>query len=222
MRCLFVFIAFLVGLCSGSDGAEISKPVDPSAQLNLEDPSLNKEQTAVFDYCFALDTMKAKADDCSKLLTALKVAQEQSADALQQRYKRLHQQFVDIQATHATDRERQWGERWMLGLRILDGTSIVIALAVVFAILRSADRSSLLREPSKVPGGVPGKLSFSRVVGVVGGLGAFAFVGFIANVCLSHLFLTGTMPDQLWPTYAAGVGALFAALLPYAVNKAFC
>jgi hypothetical protein len=192
---------------------------DPSALLELSDPLVAPLEKAVFDYCFALDTMKSKAEDCSKTITSLKAAQEQSAEALQQRYARNHAQFIDSQTRARENDELGWGARWMWGLIILDALSVLVALMVFIVVIRDPNTASIVREPSSSAD--RSKISFSRVIGLVGGLSAFAFVGFITNVCLSHLFLTGKMPDQLGATYAAAVGTLLTALVPYLFNKVF-
>ena len=213
-------LAAVLGLSLASCSAVSEKQSeDPAASMELTDSSMAPLEKAVFDYCFAPETMKSKVDDCSKLLTSLKTAQDQSATAIQQRYARIHAQFVDGKTRTTELDEHGWGARWMYGLVVLDVLSILIAIAVLVAVLRSPQTASIVREPSTPTD--PGKVSFSRVIGLTGGISAFAFVGFITNVCLSHLFLTGKMPDQLGATYAAGVGTLFTALVPYVFNKTF-
>jgi hypothetical protein len=211
-----VILGLLLSSCSSVSEKQSE---DPSASMEVTDSSVAPLEKAVFDYCFAPETMKSKVDDCSKLLTSLKTAQDQSATAVQQRYARIHAQFVDGK-TRATELdEHGWGTRWMCGLVVLDVLSILVASAVFVAVLHSPQTGSIVREPSTPTDA--GKVSFSRVIGLVGGISAFAFVGFITNVCLSHLFLTGKMPDQLGATYAAAVGTLLTALIPYVFNKSF-
>ena len=151
----------------------------------------------------------------------LKTGQEQSASPRQEYYAWLHTQFVDARAQAKDDDERHWGDRWMNVLYAADILAAVVCLGVMIAVARSQNAVGMLREPAAPGAGatVLGKVSFSRVFGLIGGLSAFVFVAFITNMCLSHVFLTGKMPDQLGTTYAAAVGTMLTALVPYLINK---
>jgi hypothetical protein len=216
-----VCVLLLFGCCFGTWARAAG---DPAAAIKL-DGALTTPQEAIFKLCFKLDSssdpakLKAVADACMPLLAALKAGSDLDANNLQQQYARVHTQYLDGQALAREKIETSWGASWMTALIVIDIVAVVIGLGVLGMAIVGSGGIDILREPD-ASGGAPGKVSFSRVIGLVGGLTAFVFVAFLTNVCLSHLFLTGKMPDQLGTTYAAGVGTLITALVPYVFNKA--
>lgn len=169
-------------------------------------------------YCYqtaGLDTaqLKVRADSCKPILDSLKSGLDAEGGL-----QKLRIDAADNARTaRQSDDQRTWGQTWNHALWIGDGIVALITLFVVIGVLRSPQPTSLLREEGT--GVAAGKVSFGRVLGLIGGLAALVYIGLITNVCLSFLFVTGKMPDQLGPVYATAVGTFFAAIIPYLIGK---
>ncbi len=213
-RCLFALSLALASIATASAAPE-------AAQARVVS-SATKDSTAAFDtlflYCYqvsGLDAaqLKAHAEACKPMMESLKATLD--ADAT------LRKSAGESAQSARTERDaeavRQWGKSWNTGLIVGDVIVAIIVLLVSIGVLLAPEPSSLLREPAAA--GVLSKVSFARVLGLVGGLASLTFIGVITNVCLSYFFLTGKMPDQLGSTYATAVSAFFTAIIPYLVGK---
>jgi hypothetical protein len=196
-----------------SEAAQSSLGDDPNGSLLVA-------SKAIADFCGHVegndkDKLKAGADACNTYSTAMKSMSDSVATTLSKTYERARTKSLDAKSDAA---QANWGQFWQTVLWAVDGIALFGGILVVAFSCIGADKIGLVREPPSALG-VKGKISYSRVIGLVGGLGSLLFVGFITNVCLSHLFATGRMPDQLGTTYAAGVGTFLSALVPYIINQ---
>jgi hypothetical protein len=164
-------------------------------------------------YCSRIDggdvaQLKTRAETCKAIYDNLALALQTRASL----HKAVHDADEEVKAGRKDGEERAWGTCWNRVMLICDGVAGIAALLVLIMVLRGKDGTSLLREAT-------GKPSFARVFGFIAGMAALCFVGLVTNICLSFLFLTGKMPDQLGTTYAAAVGTFFTAIIPYLIGK---
>jgi hypothetical protein len=213
-------LLFFAGAASADSGAP--KSLAGSSDATKEDRSayVLAAAKALVEFCSSIDSdkddkLKMRADVCVEFANALKTTAENLADARDKEYQSKRRLLTDQQSD---ENLRAWGTLWQAVLWCVDGVIAVFAIAVLIGATRGADRVGLLREPA-TERDPKGKISYSRVIGLVGGLGSLLFVALITNICLSYLFKTGKMPDQLGTTYAAAVGAFLTALVPYVINQ---
>lgn len=206
-------VLVLIFCCALARAADSRDSAPPS------DVAVDSARKVVFDYCFApIDAagdpskFDARIKACNVLLTMLKTGADESNQTSKGRYDLGRAQWVDSQV-------KSWGAMWRIGLYVVDAIGVIMTVIILYKVLRADEHKTLLREPS--PGGFSqeGKFSFSRLIGLLVGLTTFFFVILLTNICLTHLFLTDKMPDQLGSIYAASVGTLFTAFVPYLVNQ---
>jgi hypothetical protein len=194
-----------------------------ATDMSFDISSVDSAHKSVFELCFTPDPndpakISSKATMCSALLSALKTGADQTTGTLKDLYALRRTQLVDSREDSRERDEKNWGVTWFGFLIGVDVISVILAVAVFWCVARASDTQGLLRERGPSSGGA-GKLSFSRVIGVTGGLTTFLFVVLLTNIALSHLFLTGKMPDQFGSIYASAVGTLLTVLVPYMVNQ---
>lgn len=199
VRCTLLFV---LGLALAAGGAR--------AQV---DDTYQKEFGQLALKCTALlDALKEKAeatkfkdlaDGCSALATMLKTRMEAEAAA------RTAKATAEGAALTVSLRGawRTWGPVLLVVVNVL----MALAILVVLLAIRRARPVSLVQDPA-------GKLSFGRVVGVVGTVGLAFTVIVGLNVVAAHLFVFGTIPDGV-ATLAVPVLAFLGTYIPYIVGK---
>jgi hypothetical protein len=178
-------------------------------------PDITATTQKLVQFCYQVDGLdaaqiKARLETCKPAFDALK----QTTDT-QTSFATLAKDAAERDHAAAdAQRVQQWGQHWSKALWIGDLIAIGFVIVVIVAAFKTPNPASFLTED-----GNPGKPSFGRLLGLMGGLAALTYVGLITNVCLSYLLATGKLPDQIGTVYASAVSTFLTALIPYLIGK---